>query len=139
MPLTDAPLFASLPAHDIERAKNWYADKLGLTPFLDMGPQGALYSSGGSQWLIYQTPMAGTGKQTVAGFIVPDLDESMRELRAKGVTFEEYAMGDEGPTTENGVARDESGVASAWFTDSEGNILALTQMPPGMAMPGDVT
>ena len=48
-------------------------------------------------------------------------------------------MGDQGPTTENGVASDESGGRVAWFKDSEGNVLALTQIPPGMALPGDVT
>jgi predicted enzyme related to lactoylglutathione lyase len=138
MSLKDAPLFASLPAHDIERAKRWYEEKLELTPMLDMGAAGLIYRTAGSQWLIYQTPAAGTGKQTVGGFVVPDIDETMRDLRAKGVTFEDYAMGDEGPTTENGVARDPSGGASAWFKDSEGNILAVTQLPPGMSMSGDV-
>jgi predicted enzyme related to lactoylglutathione lyase len=138
MSLKDAPLFASLPAHDIERAKRWYEEKLELTPMLDMGAAGLIYRTAGSQWLIYQTPAAGTGKQTVGGFVVPDIDETMRDLRAKGVTYEDYAMGDEGPTTENGVARDPSGGASAWFKDSEGNILAVTQLPPGMSMSGDV-
>jgi catechol 2,3-dioxygenase-like lactoylglutathione lyase family enzyme len=136
MPLADAPLTASLPAHDIDRAKRWYDEKLGLTPIMDLGPAGQLYRSGGSLWIIYQTPSAGTGKHTLAAFIVPDLDAAMRELRAKGVTFQEYAMGDEGPTTENGVARDDNGGAVAWFIDSEDNILALTQMPPGMTLPG---
>jgi predicted enzyme related to lactoylglutathione lyase len=139
MSLKDKPMFASLPAHDIDRAKRWYEEKLELTPMLDLGDGGLLYNTGGSQWLIYQTPAAGTGKQTVGGFVVSDIDETMRDLRAKGVTFEDYAMGDEGPTTENGVARDPNGGAAAWFTDSEGNILALTQLAPGMAMPGDVT
>ena len=60
----------------------------------------------------------------------------MRELRAKGVTFEDYAIGDQGPTTENGVARVPNGGAAAWFKDSEGNILALTELPPGMELPG---
>jgi predicted enzyme related to lactoylglutathione lyase len=136
MSLKDKPMFASLPAHDIERAKRWYEEKLELTPMLDLGDGGLLYNTGGSQWLIYQTPAAGTGKQTVGGFVVPDIDETMRDLRAKGVTFEDYAMGDQGPTTENGVARDPNGGAAAWFTDSEGNILALTQLPPGMELPG---
>jgi catechol 2,3-dioxygenase-like lactoylglutathione lyase family enzyme len=135
MSLTDAPLFASLPAHDIERAKRWYEEKLGLTPILDLGVAGQLYQSGGIQWLIYQTPSAGTGKHTLGGWVVPDIDVAMRELRAKGVTFEDYAMGDQGPTTENGVARDPTGGASAWFKDSEDNILALTQLPPGMELP----
>ncbi len=139
MALTDAPLFASLPAHDIERAVRWYQDKLGLTPIMDLGPAGQLYRTGGALWIIYQTPSAGTAKHTLGGWIVPDVEAAMRDLRAKGVTFEDYAMGDQGPTTENGVASDESGGKVAWFIDSEGNILALTQIPPGMALPGAVT
>jgi len=139
MPLTNAPFIATLPAHDIERAMRWYQEKLGLTPLMDLGPVGQLYRTGGSQWIIYQTPSAGTGKQTLGGWVVPDLDAAMRELRSSGVTFEDYAMGDQGPTTENGVARDDRGGAAAWFTDSEGNTLGLTQIPPGMALPGDVT
>jgi catechol 2,3-dioxygenase-like lactoylglutathione lyase family enzyme len=138
MSLTDAPLFATLPAHDIERAKRWYEEKLGLTPSADMGDAGQLYQTGGSPWLIYQTQFAGTAKNTLGGFVVPDIDEAMRELGAKGVTFQDYAMGDDGPTTVNGIARDPSGGASAWFIDSEGNILALTQLPPDVALPGDV-
>jgi catechol 2,3-dioxygenase-like lactoylglutathione lyase family enzyme len=137
MSLKDAPFFASLPAQDIERAKRWYEEKLGLTPSQDLGVAGQLYNTGGVQWLIYQTPSAGTGKHTLGGFVVPDIDAAMRDLRASGVTFEDYALGDKGPTTENGVARDPSGGgASAWFKDSEDNILALTQLPPGMSMPG---
>lgn len=139
MSLTDAPFIATLPAHDIERAKSWYEEKLGLTPVMDLGPAGQLYRTGGSQWIIYQTPSAGTGRHTLGGWVVPDIDAAMRELRANGVTFADYALGDQGPTTENGVARDANGGAVAWFTDSEGNILGLTQVPPGMAMPGDVT
>ena len=131
----DAPLFASLPAHDIERAKRWYEEKLGLTPIMDLGAAGQLYRTGGTLWLLYQTPSAGTGKHTLGSWVVPDIEASMRELRARGVTFEDYAMGDEGPTTENGIARDPEGGAVAWFTDSEGNVLALTQMPPGMTLP----
>jgi predicted enzyme related to lactoylglutathione lyase len=136
MPLTDAPLTASVPAHDIERAKRWYEEKLGLTPTQDLGPSGQLYSTGGTNWVIYQTPSAGTGKHTIAAWVVPDLEATMEELRAKGVKFEDYDLGDQGPTTENGIARDPSGGAAAWFTDSEGNIIAITQLPPGMTLPG---
>src|SRR6478736_295028 len=106
MTLADAPLIANLPAHDIERAMRWYEEKLDLTPIMDLGPGGQLYRTGGSLWLIYQTPSAGTGKHTLATFVVPDIEAAMRDLRAKGVTFEEYALGDEGPNTENGIARD---------------------------------
>jgi catechol 2,3-dioxygenase-like lactoylglutathione lyase family enzyme len=136
MPLSDVPFIASLPAQDLERAVRWYEEKLGLTPILDLGLAGQLYRTGGSQWIIYQTPSAGSAKNTLGGWLVPDIDAAMRELRAKGVTFQEYALGDDGPTTENGVARDPTGGAAAWFIDSEGNILALTEAPPGMALPG---
>jgi predicted enzyme related to lactoylglutathione lyase len=132
MSLANSTVFALIPAHDAQRAKRWYEEKLGIQPTMDLGPAGLLYGTGQSQWLIYQTPFAGTGKHTIAGFIVDDIDASMLELRGNGVTFEDYAMGEEGPTTENGVARDPEGGAAAWFTDSEGNIISLTQLPPGM-------
>jgi catechol 2,3-dioxygenase-like lactoylglutathione lyase family enzyme len=136
MPLSDVPFIASLPAQDLRRAVRWFEEKLGLTPILDLGLAGQLYRSGGSQWIIYETPSAGSARNTLGGWLVPDIDAAMGELRAKGVTFQEYALGDDGPTTENGVARDPSGGAAAWFIDSEGNILALTEAPPGMALPG---
>ena len=79
MPLNDAPLIASLPAHDIERAKRWYEAKLGLTPIMDLGNAGQLYRTGGISWIIYQTPSAGTGKHTLGGWVVPDVEASMRE------------------------------------------------------------
>ena len=80
--------------------------------------------------------MAGTGKHTLGGWVVPNIDDAMRELRANGVTFEEYALGDQGPTTENGVSRDPSGGAVAWFKDSEDNVVSITELPPGFPMPG---
>ena len=130
--LADSPIFPSLPAHDIERAKAWYKDKLGLTPIRDLGPAGQVYASGKALFVMYQTPSAGTAKHTLAAWVVADLDKEMAELRGKGVKFEDYALGDKGPTTENGVSRDPNGGAAAWFTDSEGNILSVTQLPPGM-------
>ena len=136
MQLADAPLFASIPAHDIERAKRWYEEKLGLVPLMDLGVAGQLYRTGGVSWLIYQTPSAGTGRHTLGGWVVPNVDEAMRDLRAKGVVFEDYDLGDQGPTTVDGVARGPDGGASAWFTDSEGNILSIAELPPGMALPG---
>ena len=136
MGLTEAPLFATIPAHDIERAKAWYQEKLGLSPVMDLGVAGQLYLTGGVNWLIYQTPSAGTGRHTLAGWAVPNIDDAMRELRAKGVVFEDYDMGDQGPTTVNGVARDPNGGAAAWFKDSEDNVLSLTELPPGMTLPG---
>ena len=133
--LDQTPLFANVPAKDYERAKRWYQEKLGLTPAVEMGPGGGVYAPGGVTFLLYETEFAGTGKHTVGTFVVADIDQAMTDLRARGVVFEDYAMGDKGPNTVNGVDRDESGMAASWFKDSEDNILALTQLPAGMEMP----
>jgi predicted enzyme related to lactoylglutathione lyase len=134
MDFTNAPFIGNLPAADINRAMQWYEEKLGLKAMMDLRESGQLYQTGGVYWLIYQTPSAGTGKHTLGSFVVPDIDAAMAEMRAKGVVFEDYAMGDQGPTTENGVARGEGGAAVAWFTDSEGNVLSITQLPAGMSL-----
>ena len=134
--LARSPMFATVPAKDFERAKRWYAEKLGLTPVTDMGPGGAVYAPGGVAFTLYETEFAGTGKHTIATIVVDDIDKAMAEARAKGVVFEEYSMGDKGPNTVDGVDRGAGdGGGAAWFKDSEGNILALTQLPPGMELP----
>ena len=136
MDLSNARLVANIPAQDIERAMRWYQEKLGLRPTMDLGVAGQLYQSGGVYWLIYQTSAAGTGKHTVASWVVPSIDDAMSDMRSKGVVFEDYDMGDQGPTTQDGVARGSDGGAVAWFKDSERNVLAITELPPGMAFPG---
>ena len=136
MDLAQAPLFANIPAQDLGRAMRWYEEKLGLRPVMDLAFAGQLYQTGGVSWLIYETRAAGTGQQTVAGWVVPSIKDAVRELRARGVVFEEYDMGDQGPTTQDGIATGPDGGGAAWFKDSEGNILSITELPPGMEMPG---
>ena len=112
-----------LSAVDIERARHWYAEKLGLHPIKDN--QGELiYEIDGARFLLYETPSAGTARNTVAGWDVDDLDAVMADLRQRGVVFEEYDSPDF--RTVNGVINfgDSRG---AWFKDSEGNILALNE------------
>jgi len=128
--LDDAPIAASIPAKDIDRARRWYEEKLGLTPRHDISPNGLIYRSGGTTFVVYPTQFAGTGKHTIATWVVPDIDATVAELRGRGVVFEEYD-GTNGPETTNGVSRADGG-AAAWFKDSEDNILNLAQLPPGM-------
>jgi catechol 2,3-dioxygenase-like lactoylglutathione lyase family enzyme len=97
MDLSNARLVANIPAQDIERAMRWYQEKLGLRPTMDLGVAGQLYQSGGVYWLIYQTSAAGTGKHTVASWVVPSIDDAMSDMRSKGVVFEDYDMGEQGP------------------------------------------
>ena len=117
---------ATLPASDFERAKAFYGGTLGLQLLMDTAG-GALYQAGSSRLFVYPSEFAGTNKATAATFAVADAAAVVEELRGKGVTFEEYDLPD--LKTENGIAEIE-GVKGAWFKDPEGNILALTEMPP---------
>ena len=122
--LKDRPCGATIPAADMDRAMAWYRDKLGLEPE-EKTPGGSRYLCGnGTGFELYPSEFAGTGKQTVMGWDSTDLDKDMEELRANGVTFEEYDM----PMlkTTNGVA-DMGDARGCWFKDSEGNTLSLFQ------------
>ena len=79
---------------------------------------------------MYQTDSAGTAKNTVAGWTVTGIESVMAELRARGVTFEEYDFGE--VRTENGLLT-MGGAKAAWFKDSEGNTFELSEVPPASA------
>jgi catechol 2,3-dioxygenase-like lactoylglutathione lyase family enzyme len=94
-------LVPTLPARDIERAKRWYAEKLGFEPESE-DPGGVHYRSGSTRFDIYPTQFAGTGKHTLGGWSVDDVDKVVTGLRERGVTFEEYDF--PGLKTVDGVA-----------------------------------
>jgi catechol 2,3-dioxygenase-like lactoylglutathione lyase family enzyme len=123
--LADAPVSPSIPASDLERAKRFYSDILGLK--VSMETEGMVgFECGGTQLYVYTTPSAGQAAHTLAGWFVPDLSAEMADLRARGVTFEEYDL--PGLKTVDGVA-ETGGMRGAWFKDSEGNILGLVESP----------
>lgn len=125
--LSAAPMQAALPASDMERAKRFYRDTLGLT--ISREAEDAVhFESGGTEFFIYPTANAGQAPHTLAAWIVADLDAEMADLRGRGVTFEEYDL--PGLTTVNGVAELVT-MRGAWFKDSEGNILGVSQPREG--------
>lgn len=121
--LNDQPIRPVLPAADLDRAKRFYQDTLGLK-VVEEREDGIKFESGDSVFYLYPTPYAGAAQHTQAAWTVSDLDETMAELRDRGVVFEEYDL--PGLKTVNGVAETES-VRGAWFKDTEGNILGLAQ------------
>jgi predicted enzyme related to lactoylglutathione lyase len=123
----DIQLQATLPASDLARAKAWYADKLDLKPVAEdeMGG-GAWYESGGTRFLVYASAFAGTNQATAASFTVDDVPATVESLRGRGVTFEEYDMGEY--RTVDGILTMPDGSQAAWFKDSEGNIIAVSTM-----------
>ena len=118
--------FAALPASDLDRARRWYSEKLGIEPAKDAGG-GLQYEMGkGTGFLLYQSEFAGTNQATAMGWLVPDVDAELSDLRRRGVTFEDYDM--PGLKTEDGVVTMPDGTKGAWFKDSEGNILSVGNM-----------
>ncbi|HEY7281164.1 MAG TPA: VOC family protein [Actinomycetota bacterium] len=117
---------ATLPVADLNRAKGFYEGTLGLSSVME-DPGGILYSAGSAHVFVYPSEFAGSNRATAATFVVADTEAAVEELRGKGVVFEEYDQ--PGLKTENGIA-EVGGVKGAWFKDTEGNILALTEMPP---------
>jgi catechol 2,3-dioxygenase-like lactoylglutathione lyase family enzyme len=116
-------ILAVVPATDIDRARAWYEEKLGLVPIEE--PIGRLYyeAPDGSCLLIVPTAFPGANS-TAAGWDVTDIDTVIAELRARGVEFIDYDL--PGYKTTNGVMVD-GGYKMAWFRDSEGNTLGINE------------
>ena len=122
--LQQSPMYAYIPAKDVARARKFYEEKLGLKPKQEIAG-GVAYEFGkGTGCFLYPTPNAGTSKASQAFWQVEDVEREVRELKARGVKFEDYDM--PGMKTENGITVG-GGAKAAWFKDSEGNILALVQ------------
>jgi catechol 2,3-dioxygenase-like lactoylglutathione lyase family enzyme len=120
--LQKSPLYAYIPAKDVARARRFYEDKLGFQPKQELAG-GVVYEfAGGTSCFLYPTPNAGTSAASQAFWQVADVEREVAELKAKGVRFEEYDM----PGMKDGIATG-GGAKSAWFKDTEGNIMAIVQ------------
>ncbi len=118
-----------IPVSDLERAVAFYRDKVGLEildrfdpPDVPADNPMVRFRVGNGTVLLYKSVGAGQSRHTLASLVVDDIESTVAEMRERGVTFEEYDMGD--IRTENGVAR-MGRTAGAWFTDPDGNILGV--------------
>lgn len=112
---------------DIDRARSFYAETLGLE--VSDGPMGilTLHLAGDRPTLVYPKPDFTPATYTILNFEVDDIDAAVDELSARGVSFERYEGFDQ---DEKGIARsDGEGPDIAWFTDPAGNILAVLKTP----------
>jgi predicted enzyme related to lactoylglutathione lyase len=121
--LSNAPIRAYIPATDVARARKFYEEKVGLRPKMEYAG-GVIYECGGTEVFMYPTPNAGTSKASQAFWQVADVEAEVADLKARGVKFEEYDM--PGVTMKNSIATG-GGAKTAWFKDTEGNILAISQ------------
>ncbi len=126
---TNAKAFSSFSVDNIENAKAFYGDTLGIETSSPMQGMLALHLSGGMQIVVYPKNNHQPATFTVLNFPVEDLDAVVDELIARGVRFEHYDM--------NGIKTDEKGImrspdpsrgpSIAWFKDPAGNILSVLE------------
>lgn len=112
----------SIAVKDLDRARQFYAEKLGLEAVDEQGGEVVTMKSGATMVNVYRSEFAGTNQATALTFDVADIAAEVRELKDKGVEFEQYDM--DGLTREGDVYSAE-GMKTAWFKDPDGNILSL--------------
>jgi catechol 2,3-dioxygenase-like lactoylglutathione lyase family enzyme len=124
MSLSDSRVEPTIAVSDMERAKEFYEGKLGLSGGDDQSDGGHTYPCGdGTRIHIYPSPEnAGKSGATLAGWLVDDVEATVDDLTAKGVTFEQY--GEPFNTDAKGIARF-GDIEAAWCKDPDGNTLAI--------------
>ncbi len=130
--LEDSKVAARIPAQDLQRARSFYAEKLGLEPSEER-PGGLLYRCGEGEFALFESTGAASGDHTQMAWEVEDIEATVEWLRVRGVVFEEYDF--PGLRTVNGIAEvagnypSKGGVGekAAWFRDSEGNLFGIGQ------------
>ena len=127
--LNHSPAFSGFSVDDLETARAFYADTLGLT--VKDNPMGLLelHTPGNNPIIIYPKPNHEPATFTVLNFPVDDIDATVDQLRSKGVTFEQYTG--QIATDEKGISRGgDQGPSIAWFKDPAGNILSVLVNTP---------
>jgi predicted enzyme related to lactoylglutathione lyase len=122
----DSDWFSSFSVDDLDAARAFYGEKLGLE--IGETPMGVIEIklAGGRHVVAYPKPNHQAATFTVLNFVVPEIDKTVDQLVAAGVEMEQYGMA-EMPQDAKGIARDPQGPAIAWFKDPAGNILAVLE------------
>ncbi|GGV86442.1 glyoxalase [Streptomyces griseoloalbus] len=128
--LARARVATRLPAQDLDRARRFYAERLGLEP-VDERPGGLLYRCADAEFVLFRSTGAPSGTFTQMAFEVDDIERVVSELKRRGVVFEEVDV--PGFRTRDGIAEIDGnypskgarGERGAWFRDSEGNLLGV--------------
>ena len=122
--LADSPAFSGFSVDDLDAARRFYEETLGLrTSALGMNGLMRLELGGGGHVLVYAKAEHTPATFTVLNFPVPDVEKAVDDLTARGVRFERY---ENPPTDEKGIMR-AGGPMIAWFTDPAGNVFSVIQ------------
>jgi catechol 2,3-dioxygenase-like lactoylglutathione lyase family enzyme len=133
-PLASSRAITKLPARDLDRARAFYRDRLGLTP-VEEREGGLRYLCAAGEFHVFLSAGSSSGESTQLGFEVDDIDAVVADLRARGVVFEEigtlritgFEVVDGIIEVEDNYPSKGTGERGVWFRDSEGNLLALGQ------------
>ena len=115
---------ATLPAKDLDRAKNFYAERLGLVPTSE-DKTGVHFVVGGTRFRLFRSGGSASGSHTQLALMVGDIDAQVQTLRGRGLSFEVYDYPN--LKTVDGIA-DLGYARAAWFKDSEGNLLGIAEV-----------
>lgn len=129
--LSTSTTITKLPAQDLDRARAFYRDKLGLTP-VEEREGGLRYMAASGEFHLFLSTGSASGESTQMGFEVEDLDAVVAELRSRGVVFEAidapgYEVVDGMIEVDDNYPSKGRGERGIFFHDSEGNLLALGQ------------
>jgi catechol 2,3-dioxygenase-like lactoylglutathione lyase family enzyme len=115
---------ATIPVKDLQKARKFYQETLGLTPIETEDGEAVTFEAGRSRVLVYRSEFAGTNKATAATWGVGnDIEREVQTLKDKGVSFEHYK--DMPNTTLKGDVHVSGDMKAAWFKDPDGNIIAM--------------
>jgi len=120
----EAKSFCSFSVNDLGKAKEFYAETLGL--HISQTPEGLELHTGDNVVFLYPKPNHTPASFTVLNFAVDDIEDAVAELNALGVRLEHYDLPDL-KTDERGIARGPKGPMIAWFKDPAGNILSVLE------------
>ena len=121
--LGDKDAAANIAVTNLERARKFYGDTLGLTHIGSEGQEVIIFKSGNTLINVYQSQYAGTNKATAVTWVVgQDVEDFVQQLKAKGIAFEHYDMPG---VTRNGDVHVADDMKVAWFKDPDGNILNI--------------
>ena len=123
--LSNSALHPTIPAVDIKRARKFYENKLGLKVLKTDPSPGITFEAGEGTTLYVFQREATKADHTVVSFKVEDVEAQVSELKDKGIEFEDVEI--PGMETSNGITT-MGDIKAAWFKDTEGNILAVTNM-----------
>jgi catechol 2,3-dioxygenase-like lactoylglutathione lyase family enzyme len=123
--LAKADATPMIAVKDLDRARQFYEDKLGLKSKNEWGDEGVTLKSGDPLINVYRSEFAGTNKATALNFEVDDIEKEVGELKQKGIFFERYDL--PGLKPQGDFYGGEGDFKTAWFKDPDGNILSLIE------------